>query len=366
MNSEPSPGGLLQKEALTVSSHNEWDPLEEVIVGDIWGATVPEWHPALKATMPRHAWPMFQNGGGRPFPPQIVEAAARELDELAELLAAEGVVVRRPQRTDFGRPFSTPNWRSPGGLYAAMPRDLLLVVGNEIIETPMAWRSRYFEIEAFRPLLNEYFEGGARWSAAPKPMLLDGLFDDDFEEPASFDDMRYVIGEDEPVFDAADFIRLGRDIFYIRSHVTNQKGANWLQRHLGDDYRLHALECVDTHPMHIDTSFLPLAPGKLLINPERCRRLPDYFRHWDVLTAPPPCTSDPTDLYMAGPWLSMNVLSLDGRRVVVARHETNMIAALKDWGFEPLTCAFENFYRFGGSIHCATLDVRRHGDLRSY
>lgn len=349
-----------------VNSHNEWDPLEEVIVGDIWGATVPEWHPTLKATMPKHAWPMFRELGGRPFPQEVVAAAARELDELAEVLTREGVTVRRPRQTDFSRPFSTPQWRSAGGLYAAMPRDLLLVVGDEIIEAPMAWRCRYFEVEAFRPLLNEYFDRGARWSAAPKPMLLDELFVDDFEEPESFDRMRYVIGEHEPVFDAADFLRFGRDIFYIRSHVTNMKGVGWLTRHLGSEYRVHELECVDTHPMHIDTTFVPLAPGKMLVNPERCRALPEYFRHWDILVAPPPCTPDPTMLYMAGPWLSMNVLSLDGRRVVVARHEANMIKALTDWGFEPVVCEFQNFYRFGGSIHCATLDVRRRGDLRSY
>ena len=35
-----------------VSSFNEWDPLEEVVVGVVDGATVPEWHVALRATMP--------------------------------------------------------------------------------------------------------------------------------------------------------------------------------------------------------------------------------------------------------------------------------------------------------------------------
>jgi glycine amidinotransferase len=42
------------------------------------------------------------------------------------------------------------------------------------------------------------------------------------------------------------------------------------------------------------------------------------------------------------------------------------IAAFKNWGFTPVPCAFLSFGPFGGSFHCATLDVRRRGALQSY
>lgn len=58
-----------------------------------------------------------------------------------------------------------------------MPRDILLVVGNEIIEAPMAWRSRFFEYRAYRPLIKEYFRKGAKWTTAPKPTMADELYD---------------------------------------------------------------------------------------------------------------------------------------------------------------------------------------------
>jgi glycine amidinotransferase len=68
------------------------------------------------------------------------------------LQKAEGIKVRRPEvaRGDFSQPYSTPDFACTNGLYAAMPRDVLLVVGNEIIESPMAWRSRYFEYRPYR------------------------------------------------------------------------------------------------------------------------------------------------------------------------------------------------------------------------
>lgn len=62
-------------------------------------------------------------------------------------------------------------------MYAAMPRDILLVVGNEIIEAPMAWRARFFEYRAYRPLIKEYFRKGAKWTTAPKPTMADELYD---------------------------------------------------------------------------------------------------------------------------------------------------------------------------------------------
>ena len=348
-----------------VSSYNEWDPLEEVVVGVVDGAAVPPWHVTLQATVPASQQPFFQRSGGRPFPPERIEAARRDLEGFVDILEAEGVTVTRPDAADFSKPYSTPEWDSTG-LYAAMPRDLLLVVGDEIIEAPMAWRSRYFEVHAYRRLLKDYFRRGARWTSAPRPQLGNDLFDPAYQDPGEEGAFSSVITEFEPTFDAADFVRCGRDLFVQRSHVTNASGIEWVRRHLGRDYRVHEIEIRDTHPMHIDATFMPLAPGKLLVNAGRIGRLPEMFRTWDVLEAPEPCLAEGHPMYMCSAWVSMNVLMLDEERVVVERGEERMIRALRDWGFTPIPCPFVDFYSFGGSFHCATLDVRRRGTLQSY
>src|ERR1043166_1990850 len=354
--------------ALAVNSFNEWDPLEEVIVGVLDGACVPSWHVTLKATMPKAQRAFFQQSGGPCFPPRQIEAGRKDLEEFVHILEAEGVAVRRPEALDFARPYSTAGWKCMGGLYAAMPRDLLLVIGSEIIECARAWRSLYFEVEAYRPLLKEYFRGGAKWRAAPKPQLVDEFYDQGYVdlEDADWQQLRYVINEFEPTFDAADFIRCGRDIFVQRSHVTNGFGIEWLRRQLGAGYNIHELSFRDAHPMHIDATFMPLAPGKLLVNPERVDTLPDMFKTWDIPSPPPPAIPDSHPLYMTSKWISINLLMLDEQRVVVEREEEPLIRALKDWGFEPIPCPFRNFNTFGGSFHCATLDVKRRGELQSY
>jgi glycine amidinotransferase len=228
-----------------VCSYTEWDPLEEVIVGIIDNARFPPWHLSLPPVLPAGQLDTFRCNAGQPFPAERVEAAGRELDEFARILQSEGVKVVRPEPIPQDLPYSTPDWSSTG-MYAAMPRDALLVVGDEIIECPMAWRSRYFEATAYRPLLKSYFRAGARWSAAPKPELKDDLYDRTWAEPDDGEPHRLVITEFEPTFDAADFMRFGRDIVAQRSNVTNDFGIDWLRRHLGEQYRVHVLEFDDT------------------------------------------------------------------------------------------------------------------------
>ena len=62
----------------------------------------------------------------------------------------------------------------------------------------------------------------------------------------------------------------------------------------------------------------------------------------------------------------MNILSLDEKTVIVEEQEQPLIDALNEWGFDTLPIPFRNFYPFGGSVHCATADIRRSGGLRSY
>ncbi|MDP6358220.1 MAG: hypothetical protein QF473_24090, partial [Planctomycetota bacterium] len=198
-----------------VNSFNEWDPLEEIIVGRVEGASVPALQPEVKANTYPEKWWFFEKHGGRPFPDELTRPAAEELDEFSRVLKGEGVEVKRPDIVDFSGSYSTPDFETTG-LYAAMPRDILSVVGNEILEAPMAWRSRFFEYRAYRSLMKEYLKGGAKWTTAPKPTMANELYDSNYpmksveDRHALADEGRFVTTEYEPCFDAADIMRCGR------------------------------------------------------------------------------------------------------------------------------------------------------------
>jgi len=354
-----------------VNSHNEWDPLEEVIIGSLHQAMFPAWNVINRVTVPPGEWhPIEQKvgGAGQPYPAHLVAAAQRDLQQFVHILQAEGVRVRTVEAGGYAQPFGSPDWSVPSGFCVANPRDPFLVIGHEIIETPMADRGRYFEAWAYRSLFKEYFKAGARWSAAPKPQLVDALYDANSRVPQSGEPMRFIVTEFEPVFDAADFARCGRDIFGQESHVTNRFGIEWLARHLGDGYRVHVLQNLAPETIHLDTTFLPLAPGKVMVNPEYLdlSRLPSVLKTWDLLVAPEPVPIENDPLQIVSRWAGLNVLMLDEERVIVEARQAPLIRALTDWGFRPIPCSFEAYYPFLGSFHCATLDVRRRGELRSY
>jgi glycine amidinotransferase len=343
-----------------VSSFNEWDPLEEIVVGIMDFATIPSLHPTVAATMPDEFYSLFSQYGGKSFETvcqELCELAAQELEGLVNILENHGVIVRRPTPWNHERTYATPEWSSKGGSYATMPRDSLIVFGDEILEVPMSWRSRYYETASMRPLLKEYSRQGARWTSAPKPLLSDELYDPDYKANGR----PWVLTEHEPVFDAADIIRCGEDIFIQASHVTNNFGIQWLQKHLEGRFRVHEIAFDDPTAMHIDVNFLPLCPGKALANPERVKEVPAAFKDWQIIYAPPSTIPDSLTLYMSSKWVSMNILMLDENTVIAEYHETPLIELLRREGFEVIPCKFRNFCAFGGSFHCATLDVRRRG-----
>lgn len=351
-----------------VNSWNEWDPLEEVIVGVLDGAVALTFEPGLEAVTPvehmERSRKYHEMHAGKPIEGIFSAMAQRELDAFVRVLEGEGVTVRRPEPMNHAHEIVTPHWTSPGGNCQADPRDVLIVLGNEILEAPMAWRSRYFEFFAYRDLCIEYFRRGARWTAAPKPQMSDRAYDPGFERGRG-----YVTTEFEPMFDAADMSRCGKDVFIQRSHVTNDLGIEWLRRHYGDRFRFHRVEFDDDRAIHIDATFVPLAPGKLLVNPDRpIKEMPEILAgsDWELLTAPRSTLPEDHPAYHTFRWLSMNMLSLDEKRVIVEASEEPTIRALREWGFEPIPCPFRSNYKYGGSFHCATVDIRRRGEQQSY
>lgn len=354
-----------------VWSCDEWSPLEEVIVGTARGAVRSAFEPAFAPFAPPGSPARDWRGG--PVPPEDIDAAERQLDQLAALLEREGVVVRRPEPWPQSYEVVTPDFTCAVGHAQACPRDVLLVAGDELIEAPMSHRSRYFEHRAYRPLVRDYFRRGARWTAAPKPLMADELYIPGYEtESQAYDFTEHPnLTELEPVFDAACFVRCGTDIFWQPDIVSNQAGIDWLSRHLAPAYRFHTVEFHDRYPHHIDTTLVPLRPGLVMVNPERpakhgCLKIFEE-NGWQVVAAVPSVRPRKrASPWEVSNWISMNVLSLDERTVVVEEAEEPFSALLKELGFDVLTCPFDAVYPLGGSFHCCTVDIRRRGPLVSY
>lgn len=357
-----SENGHSKSTASAVWSCNEWDPLEEVIIGNPLNARFPTRDRSTQvAEYPDRPIAEIPRG---PFPDWVIKETEEDLDGFAEILEGFGVKVRRPDTWPHDATFSTINWESQG-YYNYCPRDVMMVVGDQIIETPNVIRSRAQETYSYRTLLMEYMRSGARWISAPKPMLLDSLFEGvDMDKPTP--------NNDEPAFDAANILRFGEDLIYLVSATGNEVGGQWLQSILGDKYRIHYLKDV-YYGSHIDSTLVALRPGLVLANPSRLNddTIPPVLKQWKVLYSPPMENTDRyTPDYLAqcigSDWIDMNAFSISPDVVVVDRNQPTLIKMLEKEGLDVIPLKLRHSKLLGGGPHCVTLDVRRRGKLERY
>jgi glycine amidinotransferase len=364
-----------------VNSWNEWDPLKHIILGCATGTMVQAPEPAVFRSWPEHGFPYGTYG---PLPQEMAERAQEQLDNFASLLEKRGIRVDRPTPLDFSQRVQTPDWVQES-MFGCMPaRDLLLTVGNEILEATMSYRSRWFEYLCYRPLLERYFEEDPnfRWEAAPKPRLTDDTYiSNDFwlefdkltEEEQLDHALRckqWNLTEKEPLFDAADIGRFGKDLFLQRDSLTNGAGIDWLRRHF-PDHRIHEVQFRDPAPGHIDGTLMALRPGLVLSNRKRVpltQEMIDLFEmnDWQIVECAEPAHSEKATLAYCSIWLSMNFLVLDHKTVCVEEQEKAQMEQLDKLGFEVIPVPFWDVAPFGGGLHCATADVYREGTLEDY
>jgi glycine amidinotransferase len=365
---------------MRVNAWNEWDRLTHVIVGRADNAVIQAEEPSVIRDFPEDGFPRGTYG---PMPSEMVARASKQLDDFARLLEGRGIRVDRPDPLDFSQPVSTPEWTQATMAGCMPPRDLLITLGNELLEATMSARSRWHEYLCYRPLIERYYRADPqmRWEAAPKPRLTDASYVENFWdefaalsrdeqiERAQRGDL--VLTEAEPLFDAADIVRFGRDLFVQLSLVTNRAGVRWLTQHL-TDFRVHDVTFANHNPMHIDATWVPLRPGLIL----HCGARPagdDLLQYckindWQVVEAARPGRTPQTlpPLCYCTPWLSMNVLSLDPKTVCVESTEVAQMDQLDKLGFEVIPVPLWDVAPFGGGINCATTDICREGVKEDY
>lgn len=360
-----------------VNSWNEWDQLKHVIVGVAENSNIPPMEPALEPKLSKDSGMIGSHG---PRPKEAVEKAKIQLDNFVKILESLEVKIDRPTPIDFSKTISTPDWVNDGMFGCMPPRDVILTVGNEMLEAPMSYRCRWFEYLAYRPLLEKYYEEdpNMRWEAAPKPRLTSSTYKKNYlpegitieERYKKIEDRDMILTENEPLFDAAEVLRFGKDLFFHNNFTSNLKGLNWLKRHF-PNHRVHQINLPgDLIPTHIDACFTPIKPGVIIINPNRKisseqRKIFDDNK-WKIHEAAPSIHNSPPPMCYSSIWLSMNVLIINPKTICVEASEEKMIKQMESFGMDVIPVPFRNVYAFGGSLHCSTTDVYREGECEDY
>ena len=386
---------MSEQAGLKLNSNNEWDPLEAVILGTVEGFSPGvEFASRASPAVRERAVALARSA----YPQSYLDEVAEDLDDLCGIFRQAGVRVLRPSWRSAAPDFDTPDW-SASGFDIYNVRDLHIVFGNTLVASAPSSRFRLFESFAMQDLFYEHFsDQGFRWIQAPTPKLR-GSYLHEISGPrseieatedrlhrklsAGLGEVFHRLDEHEIIFDAANIIRLDRDLLFLVSSTGNRKAATWLQSVLGPDYRVHV---TDTYrSSHLDSTILPLRPGFALLNGARVseQTVPEVMKDWtklffvDVAPVPEeeiafhrdhrlPIYRELRELgaespigHMSSPWAGLNVFSIDERTVLVHDRQTEMIRALEREGFTVVPVQMRHCYTMLGGLHCSTLDVVR-------
>jgi len=334
-----------------INSHNSWDSLEEIIVGRADFARIPPLDSSMKNFMYAHLSKDEIKKHVGPYNQNILEEAKEDLDILSEVLEDCGVIVHRPERQFSHLQIQTPKWRTTGW-HNYCPRDIFLVLGNNIVEVPSVMRSRIFETWSYNKILQRAFDDGAKWFSAPKQIIENNSFD--------FSDLsKSTLMNNEILFDAPNVIRINNDLIFQISNSGNEKGAEWLQR-MFPEYNVH-IERDAYSGAHFDSTIIPLREGLVLLNGLRCNQdnYPKFFKNWEKIFFTDIVTTDAEDSGISSDSIGLNLLSINPNLVIVDENQKPLIKILEQYKIESIPLSMKHARTLGVGFHCVTLDLRR-------
>ena len=342
-------------------SVNEWGHLREIIIGNPHFAHIPALTDLSQLSFDRPEPQDQPDPGTRPMPKWVIDETTEDIQQLQQLLQNLGVRVHHAAAVDCSFPVRSPDWTADQE-HSINIRDITLIHGNLIIDAASPTRGRCYERCAVADLFHSYLRRRpGRYTGPPRPRLTDATYDLSRSRG---------INELEPLFDAANCVRLGRDLIIDINNTANQTGAVWLQQALDQHYGPNSIRVHCTHlsPDHLDVIIVPLCEGVAMINPKYVQPhfLPGFLKNWKLIEA---AEMVPQTFHSGTPkasnWIGLNLLVVDGteKTVIVEERQLPLIRQLELHGFHPLPTRWRHGRTWGGGFHCVTLDVHREGEL---
>jgi glycine amidinotransferase len=305
-------------------AHHEWGKLREVVIGISPSEDFVVFHEKSQRWQSPTAAEFCRKHAGQRLIDIDRESALRierQAEDLAELVAGEGVTVHRPERLQGEeRTFLAPN----GEGAQLFPRDGIIVIGDHVIDASLRLKCRQRERYGFRNLIGKMAtERGALWSSVPlgSPACVDG-----------------------PFLEGGDTLLNGTEIYVgISGCASDLAGADWLQALLGETYRVLGVP-LKSNVLHLDCAMALIKPGLLVYCPEKLiDGLPMSLRDWDKITV----SVDEANR------LATNALILEAGRAIIDADNARVIGELRKRGVDVIPIQFDGPIGWGGGLRCA-------------
>lgn len=329
---------------------SEFQPLQTVVLGRLFDtenllsflSLSPKWQQYFKA---------------------INEQALNELELISTALTNSGVEVLRTT------PYNIQTNEGPAGPPLS-PRDWLLVYGNKTILGNDAFVNHNVRTHSTDHLLQYYIR-----------MPHNDIWANE------------VLGElnsqtlQRPYMHTANILRCGMDVFITQDlgKTGNEIGRKWIideLKSINPNVRIHNINCEE----HLDGYLFFVKPG-LVLSRFAKDRLPEFFKHWDVIQV-----DESVEVYnkvMQYKWkklnpivaqqyawflqtnpeetmFSINGLSINESTVMFPGKSPVIFSQLEKRGIDCISVDMKAISYWDSGLHCCTSELQRSGELADY
>lgn len=310
-----------------ISVHHEWGALEEVIVGiqPPESIVLPRYYDGLRFLTPQSKALLERYGGRRliDIAPERAKRAHEQIEAYAQFLADRGITVHRTAPLQGAEA----EYLTDEGTLL-FPRDPVVVIADNVIESSLKIRYRRKERYSVRPVVESLLPDRAfTWVSMPPPSPRP----DDADTESAF-------------LEGGDTLLNGREIYVgVSGCASSAKGADWLQRFLGDAYTVHPIELTPT-TLHLDCVMSLVRPGLGVICPQSIvGKLPGSLRNFTWIDA----TLEEAE------HMGANGCILDEESLAIVAGVPRIERELRAHGQEVFVIPYDEPVAAGGGLRCS-------------
>ena len=351
--------------------YTEFDPLQEVIVGDCYNPGDLDW------ALPKDTLIGFN---------KILEETKEDLNTLSDFLIKSNIKVCRPEVIKYKKELDLVNFKIDFPICPIVPRDQFIVIGNTILQTYTSYTDRYFDSLSYVKIFTDLFNQGYNWVSSPPPILKDL---DSIDNWFTRKDIYTNILKEQLLFHTAVMFKAGDTIIYNGNGPGSKIGIDWTKRNLPNIKFIENKGTITDNYGHIDHGFI-------LINDDtvihagiewvplclRTKNLIDIKKYLPVLNTERYIKDyKSSDGKYSNSWLEkylsnwrgysqevcfdLNVLILDSNNILFGRHIPELFDYLKTFNINSHVVKQRHELYWEGGIHCCTLDLKRKGSKRN-
>ena len=359
-----------------MSIWTNWDPLEEVIVGncyspdDVRGFVDAETHELLSV---------------------VLEETKEDLDALDKMLSDMGIKVYRPQVTKYTSPLDLINLKMSFPVAPLTPRDQYLAYGNTIYQTYTSLPNRYLDGINYGEIFREKFDEGYNWISQPPPKLMNFPAGTQWWEPEYGRNVYGNLVVDQVLWHTANMFKCGDAIIVNSAGPGTQRGLEWMRRNMPNTNIIPNTGAIQEEWGHIDHGFFMIDDDTVVCKDARfvpwclrdkkiidldkldqnSQKSYDSYLNLHKYDHEKYNTAEKLKYYLSE-WtgydqivsFDTNVLVVDSKNIITTNIPKIMVKAFAGHGINVHVCKLRHQILWDGGIHCSTLDIKRKGIRR--